>query len=71
MLTTVAAALDALFANANIARDAVYIAEGGSPRLVRLVARGADEVTNFGKTRLRSETTRIDLRAARFHAPPQ
>ncbi|WP_420024176.1 head-tail joining protein (plasmid) [Cereibacter azotoformans] len=63
------AALDALFADSNIARDAVYIAEGGIPQLVRVVSRRADEVTGFGDARLWSETTRIDMRLAEVPEP--
>ncbi|WP_136646667.1 hypothetical protein, partial [Tabrizicola sp. YIM 78059] len=62
-------ALDALFADPNIGRDAVYIAEGGAPVLVRVVARRADAVTGFGDARLWSETTRIDLRVAEVPTP--
>ena len=62
-------ALAALFANPKIGRDAVYIAEGGAPVLVRIVARRADAVTDFGDARLWSETTRIDLRVAEVPAP--
>ena len=68
-MTAVSAALDALFADANIARDAVYIDEGGTQRLVRVVTRRADEVTTFGEARLWSETTRIDLRVAEVPQP--
>ena len=63
------AALAALFADPNIGRDAVYIADGGAPVLVRIVARRADAVTDFGDARLWSETTRIDLRVAEVPAP--
>ena len=69
MTTALAAALDALFADANIARDAVYNAAGGVPVLVRVVARRADEVTGFGDARLWSETTRVDLRVAEVSNP--
>lgn len=62
-------ALTALFADPNIGRDAVYIADGGAPVLVRIVARRADAVTDFGDARLWSETTRIDLRVAEVPAP--
>ena len=62
-------ALAALFADPNIGRDAVYIAEGGAPALVRIVARRADAVTDFGDARLWSETTRIDLRVAEVPNP--
>ena len=62
-------ALDALFADGNIAQEAVYIAEGGTPRLVRVVTRRADETTGFGDARLWSETTRVDLRVAEVSNP--
>ena len=68
-MTAVAAALDALFADANIACDAIYTADGGAPRLVRVVSRRADEITGFGDALLWSETTRIDLRVAEVPAP--
>jgi hypothetical protein len=64
-----AAAVGALFADPNIGRDAVYIADGGATVLVRVVARRADSVTDFGDARLWSETTRIDLRVAEVPAP--
>ncbi|MEH0069341.1 hypothetical protein V6L77_01775 [Pannonibacter sp. Pt2-lr] len=64
-----AAAVGALFADPNIGRDAVYTPEGGAPVLVRVVARRADAVTDFGDARLWSETTRIDLRVAEVANP--
>ena len=69
MPDTLSAALAALFADPNIGRDAVYIADGGAPVLVRIVARRADAVTDFGDARLWSETTRIDLRVSEVPAP--
>jgi hypothetical protein len=69
MPDALSAALAALFADPNIGRDAVYIAEGGAPVLVRIVARRADAITDFGDARLWSETTRIDLRVAEVPAP--
>ncbi len=62
MPDAVISALAALFADPNIGRDAVYIADGGAPVPVRVVTRRADAVTDFGDARLWSETTRIDLR---------
>jgi hypothetical protein len=64
-----AAALDALFADGNIARAATYTAEGGDSVPVRVVARRADDVTAFGEARLWSETTRVDLRVAEVPNP--
>ena len=63
------AAIDNVFCDPNIARDAVYIADGGTPVLVRVVMRRADDITGFGDARLWSETTRIDLRVAEVPNP--
>lgn len=68
-MTAFAAALDALFADSNIARDAVYIPESGAPQLIRVVTRRADEVTSFGDAWIWSETTRVDLRVAEVPNP--
>ena len=68
-MSAFSAAVGALFADPNIGRDAVYIADGGAPVLVRVVARRADAVTDFGDARLWSETTRIDLRVAEVPNP--
>ncbi len=62
-------AVGALFADPNIGRDAVYIADGGAPLLVRIVVRRADAITDFGDARLWSEITRIDLRVAEVPNP--
>jgi hypothetical protein len=64
-----AIAIETLFGDPNMACDAVYIADGGAPRLVRVVTRCADEVTGFGDARLWSQTTRIDLRVAEVATP--
>ena len=68
-MSAFAAAIGALFADPNIGRDAVYIADGGAPVLLRVVARRADAITDFGDARLWSETTRIDLLVAEVPAP--
>lgn len=68
-MSAFAATVGALFADPNIGRDAVYIADGGTPVLVRVVARRADAVTDFGDARLWSETTRVDLRVAEVVNP--
>ena len=68
-MTAFAAALDALFADAHLARDVIYTAEGGAPSLVRAILRRPDDVTTFGEARLWSETTRLDLRVAEVPQP--
>lgn len=62
-------ALELLFADPNLGRDVVYIADGGAPVSVRVVTRRADAVTDFGDARLWSETTRVDLRVAEVPTP--
>jgi hypothetical protein len=64
-----ATAIDNLFADPAIARDATYTAEGGSPVAVRVVLRRPDEITGFGDARLWSETTRVDLRVVEVSNP--
>jgi len=68
-MSAFAAAVGALFADGNIGRDAVYIADGRAPLLVRLIARRADDVTEFGDARLWTETTRVDIRVAEVPNP--
>ena len=68
-MSVFAAAIDNLFADPNIGREATYIAHGGQPQLIRVVMRRADEVTGFGDARIWSETTRVDLRVAEVQAP--
>jgi hypothetical protein len=62
-------AIDNLFADPAIARDAIYTADGGTPVIVRVVTRRPDEITGFGEARLWSETARVDLRVAEVPAP--
>ena len=61
--------MEILFTDPNIGRDGIYIADGGTPMLVRIVSRQADAITDFGDARIWSETTRIDLRVAEVPAP--
>ena len=68
-MTAFAAAVDALFADPNLAREAVYEPADGDPFPVRVIARRADAITDFGGARLWSETTRFDVRVAEVAAP--
>ncbi len=61
--------MDALFADDNIAVEAIYTARGGSPVLVRVVARRADNITGIGEAKLWSETQRFDLRVSEVANP--
>ena len=68
-MSAFAKAIDDLFGDPNIGRDAVYTPDGGTAVRVRIIARRADEVTGFGEARLWSEATRIDLRVAEVANP--
>jgi hypothetical protein len=68
-MSAFAAAVGALFADPNIGVEAHYTPDGGTPVLVRVVMRRADEITGFGDARLWSETTRVDLRVAEVPNP--
>ncbi|WP_424931898.1 head-tail joining protein [Amaricoccus macauensis] len=61
-MTAFAAAVDALFADPNLGREATYAPANGDPFPVSIIPRRADAITEFGDARLWSETTRIDLR---------
>ena len=69
MASAFASAIEILFTDPNIGREAVYTSDGGAPSLVRIVSRQADAISDFGDARLWSETTRIDLRVAEVPAP--
>jgi len=68
-VTAFAAAVDALFADPNLGRAAIYEPADGDPFPVRVIARRADAITEFGEARLWSETTRFDVRVAEVASP--
>ena len=68
-MSVFSAALDRLFADPNLARDASYEPADGDPFPVRVIARRADAITEFGEARLWSETTRFDVRVGEVPTP--
>ena len=66
-----AAAIDALFADANIATDAVYTPNGDGPINVRVVARRPDEIVGFGDTRIHAAAAVFDVRVSEVAAPAE
>jgi hypothetical protein len=67
-MTAFAAAVDVLFADPHLAREAIYEPADGDPFPVRVIARRADAVTEFGEARLWSETTKFDVRVSEITA---
>ena len=68
-MSAFAAAVDALFADSNLARAATWEPADADPFPVRVIARRADAVTEFGDARLWSETTRFDVRVSEVANP--
>jgi hypothetical protein len=60
-----AATVDTLFADPNLARDAIYRAGGVDPSIpVRVIVRRPDRIGDFGDTRIASETATFDVRTS-------
>ena len=71
-VTAFTAAIDALFADPNLATDAVYRAGGADPGVpVRAIIRRPDRIGDFGETRIVTETTTFDIRVSEIAAPAE
>lgn len=65
MMTVLAAAIDDLFADPNLARDALWRAGGaGQSVSVRVILHQPDRIAGFGETRLVSATAVVEVRTA-------
>lgn len=64
MSSAIASAIETLFADPNMTRNATYTPSGSGAVSVRVVLRRPDRVSDFGETRLHSETTVVDIRVA-------
>jgi len=63
-------AIDALFADPNIARDALYRDQAtGGTRTVRIVTKRPDEVLDFGDSRVVTATTVAEVRVSEVPEP--
>ena len=71
-MSAFAAAIEALFADANLGIDAVWRSAGAGPGIpVRAIVRRADRVGDFGETRIVAETVIIDVRVSQVPAPAE
>jgi hypothetical protein len=68
-MLVVSSALDRLFGDPNVGRDATYTPTDGDPVPVRVITHRGDTITEFGAARRWSETTRFDLRVAEVASP--
>ncbi len=64
-----AAAMDAIFADQNMAVDATWTPQGGASLPVRAIRKAPDEMTTFGAARILSDTTIVDVRVSEMPSP--
>lgn len=65
-----AAAVTRIFADPNMAADALWLAGGVPPAVpVRVIRKAPDEVTSFGPARLHSETVLVDVLVSELPSP--
>lgn len=69
-MTAFAAALDAIFADPNMAADAVWREQGvGAPAPCRVMRNSPDRISEYQAARLISDTTVIDVRVSEIANP--
>jgi hypothetical protein len=69
-MSVFAAALDAIFADRNMAADAVWREQGvGAPVACRVMRSAPDRISEFSGARLVSDTTVIDVRVSEIANP--
>ena len=65
-----ATAMNMIFADPNMAVDALWLPGGTGPGVsVRVIRKSPDEITPFGAGRILSETTRLEARVADLPTP--
>jgi len=68
-MSAFAAAMDAIFADQNMAAEATWTPQGGAPMPVRVIRKAPDELTTFGAARILSDTTIVDVRVSEMPSP--
>ena len=65
-----ASAIDRIFADANMAVDAIWFAGGTGPGVAaRVIRKSPDEITPFGAARILSDTTLLEARVLDLPTP--
>ncbi len=69
-MTAFSVAMDAIFADPNMATDAVYMPQGSVPHAsVRIMLRRPDDARDYGQARILVDTISIDVRQSEVAAP--
>lgn len=70
MMSVFTVAVDDLFSDPNLARDAVWREDGrGAGIPVRVIARRDDRIRGFGETRVIAETALFEVRVSEIQVP--
>ena len=64
-----AEAIDDLFADPNLARDAVWRPAAGDPVPVRIMLRQPDDIASVGESRFATNATVVDIRITEIAEP--
>lgn len=69
-MSVFSAAIDAIFADANMAADATWTARSGLSSLTcRVILKSPDAIEGFAQAQILSDTTLIDVRVSEIAAP--
>lgn len=69
-MSAFAAAVDAIFADPNMAADAVWRVQGVGPDTAcRVIRAQPDDLTDYGTSRLVTQSHRLDVRISEIPAP--
>jgi hypothetical protein len=66
-MTVMQSPIDAVFDAFGL--DANFTADGGTPVLVRVIAKRLDAIVGFGETRIQAETATFEVRASEVAGP--
>lgn len=71
-MSAFAAAVDVIFADPNMAADALWLFGGVPPgQPIRVIRKSPDAISDFGAARISQATTVIDVRVSDIPAPQQ
>ena len=69
-MSVFSAAVDLIFADQNMAADALWQSGGSGPgTCVRVIRKAPDDIRDFGSARISSDTTMIDVRVSEIPTP--
>lgn len=71
MANAFSTAMNAIFADPNMAVEAIYTPAGGMAQVIRVLFRAPDDIMRFGETPILTDTQVAELRGADVDAPQE